>query len=793
MTPPPPASPGLPVLGPRLPLVVLAAVVLLGVAALATRWSPEATPGPARSSYAVIVGAPGLRWDDVSPSATPALWRLAAEGAVGSLAVRSASRLTCPLDGWVTLGAGNLAEWDQGRSRGPCPATRPTVIRPDPFGGRLLEQPRVVAHNRRLSWGAQPGALAESMRCTMAVGPEAAVAAARPVGRVDRYVSALPADPASALAECSLSIVDAGTVVGQGAQRANALARVDASVASVLAAVPDRSLVIVAGLADTEAPGRPHVAIARGPGFAAGWLTSASTGRAGYLQLYDVAPTALAALGQTRSNRLLAGAAARSVPGRPADLTDAVAALTDNDARAAAQREVSRVFLPLFVVASLLALAAVPPVLWRGRVVGPRGPRRVSPHLRRAAEVGLLAVALALPAALVVELVPWWRWSGGAPGPAFAAAWLAALAMATAVSTLALRGRFVARMPGSGPLGPAAIVAGAAALIVAVAVIAGSRSALGGVAGYTAVDGDRYAGIGALGLGVLLAGVFVGAGAAAQRVGRGWRPVTVALLGSAGAVLVGSPYLGADSSGAIALAAGACVAVTLAVGGLPAATRGPGERWSPRSAMARLRSPLTVMRVTVAAASGAVLAVCFAAVELSHPPGQRGAIGQLLTAIGDGTAGPALERIAAVNVTAVASSPLTVLATAGALYVFAILLQPWGGLRRVMGLYPALRAALVGLAVAAVLGGVVTGAGLVVAGAAVATALPLVTLTALRAADERAPTDLNGSAPRSSGTEPGRVGADRTGETRDTTPTSGDRGGEGVTVKSRGSLDLDLA
>ena len=53
----------------------------------------------------------------------------------------------------------------------------------------------VQYNQQRLPWGAMPGALAESVRCTVAVGPGAAVAAARPFGRVDRYAPGLPADP----------------------------------------------------------------------------------------------------------------------------------------------------------------------------------------------------------------------------------------------------------------------------------------------------------------------------------------------------------------------------------------------------------------------------------------------------------------------------------------------------------------------------------------------------------------------------------------------------------------------
>jgi hypothetical protein len=210
-----------------------------------------------------------------------------------------------------------------------------------------------------------------------------------------------------------------------------------------------------------------------------------------------------------------------------------------------------------------------------------------------------------------------------------------------------------------------------------------------------------------------------------------------------------------------------------------------------RAAAAHLRSPLTVTRITAAVASAAVLAVCFLAVELSHPSWQRSSLGQFLLGMADGTAGPALERLGAANVTAVADSPLTILAVVGPLFVFAVLLQPWGGLRRVLGLYPALRSALVGLAVAALLGGLFNGVGLVAAGAAVAVALPLVTLTALRAlagAGERTPVDLNGS---ELGGRFVRINSEVS--RRDTDPTPSARGPESVTVKSRGSLDLDLA
>ncbi len=63
------------------------------------------------------------------------------------------------------------------------------------------------------------------------------------------------------------------------------------------------------------------------------------------------------------------------------------------------------------------------------------------------------------------------------------------------------------------------------------------------------------------------------------------------------------------------------------------------------------------------------------------------------------------------------------------------MLAPWGGLKRVFGLYPSMRAALVGITVAGVIGGLVDGVGLLVAGAAAATAVPVAALATLRVLD----------------------------------------------------------
>ena len=87
--------------------------------------------------------------------------------------------------------------------------------------------------------------------------------------------SICPADPAKLLRACTLSLVDLGTVdATDPVVRASQAQAVDATLARVLAARPPDSLVLVAGLSDTDTSSRLHVAIADGPGYDGGWLTS---------------------------------------------------------------------------------------------------------------------------------------------------------------------------------------------------------------------------------------------------------------------------------------------------------------------------------------------------------------------------------------------------------------------------------------------------------------------------------------------------------------------------------------
>ena len=177
--------------------------------------------------------------------------------------------------------------------------------------------------------------------------------------------------------------------------------------------------------------------------------------------------------------------------------------------------------------------------------------------------------------------------------------------------------------------------------------------------------------------------------------------------------MVGSPYLGADSIGAIALTAGVSVAAAISTGG-----------W------------LTISRLAWATMAGLAVTIGFAVVDLRRP------------ADGAGQPGPVPGRARRRHRRA-DRAPLQhgQLRDAGqqpadragggrrGCWSGSALLQPWGGLMRLFGIYPAIRAAMAGTAVAAGLGGVLGGSALDVAGAAAALVVPMAALASLRVLD----------------------------------------------------------
>src|SRR6266508_389284 len=238
---------------------------------------------PGQAPDVVLVGIPGLRWTDVSPRATPNLWRLAASGSVGTLAVRTVLPRTCPVDGWLTLNAGARA-MARHTVRGQCPPiTAPSSL------------PAIAAYNRRFHYNADWGALASAAGrggCTTALGPGAALALARLPSQQDRpniaprYLPGAGSVSRSGLARCPLTVADLGTVPA-GSRRAAAVRADDAALGSIVAGMPRGGILMVAGTADGTAP-HLRLLVVSGSGYRAGLLATASTRQPGLVQLTDL-------------------------------------------------------------------------------------------------------------------------------------------------------------------------------------------------------------------------------------------------------------------------------------------------------------------------------------------------------------------------------------------------------------------------------------------------------------------------------------------------------------------------
>ncbi|SDQ22098.1 hypothetical protein SAMN05428996_1148 [Quadrisphaera sp. DSM 44207] len=204
-------------------------VVGSGLIGLAAGASPAAAAAPDRAGAVpgpvVVVGVPGLRWDDVDPATTPALHGLLGQGAVGTLVTRSVRSVDCPVDGWLALSAGRRAA-DAVRTEDEplCRTPQP----PDTTAGgpaTLGRWPVYAQEAAQGDYGAQPGALGGALQragvAAVAIGPGAAVALADGDGAlVGPYAPA--GGPAQLLAQGVADAVAAGAqlvVVDAGALR----------------------------------------------------------------------------------------------------------------------------------------------------------------------------------------------------------------------------------------------------------------------------------------------------------------------------------------------------------------------------------------------------------------------------------------------------------------------------------------------------------------------------------------------------------------------------------------------
>jgi hypothetical protein len=381
-----------------------------------------------------------------------------------------------------------------------------------------------------------------------------------------------------------------------------------------------------------------------------------------------------------------------------------VTRLVDQDVAAGAQRPLVQPFFTVMVIADILLLLLVTRLVfsrWNRVVADPAAPPGRRLRAIEVLEVLSIALAAVPVAAFTANVVPWWR----SPAPGLTC-WSLILAGATALTALAYGGPWRHR-----PTGPVGCVGVVTALVLAGDVLTGSSLQLDALPGYSPLVAGRFTGFGNLAFGVYAAGVLFGLGCLAQAL-PGWRrPAVFTLIGAGSVLIVGAPGWGADVGGILAL--------TPAV--LLAAVRLSGRRVS-----------LAVVAGAAVAALGTVSA--FAAADYARPAEKRSHLGRFVAQLFDGSAGTVIQRKAEANVSLLLTSQLTLLVLAVLIFVPVVLLMPTGRLRRVLGLYPAVRAGFIGLVVAAFLGFVVNDSGVAVPAFAAMVAVPLAIALTIRVA-----------------------------------------------------------
>ncbi|RJL31653.1 hypothetical protein [Bailinhaonella thermotolerans] len=548
-------------------------------------------PAHAAGPRVVLIGVPGLAWDDITPEGAPALHALTASASPGGISARAVANPSCPVDGWLTISAGTLADGADAS----CPSPR----EPGP-DLRVPGWDTLRAVNGATIWKPPLGRLADAVAraggCVTAVGPGAALAAADSTGRVARYARTVAeAD----FAACPVTIVAAGEIAEAyaggrevtAARRAEAVRRADATVAAALGRAPEGATRLVTAVSDTEGPHlRPAFALGPAPGggeFGSHVLTSPSTRRAGLVKVTDLTSTVLDAAGAPRPEGLA------DVAWRPSGVErgpDTAGLLSSADRRSRTVQDLAGPFFVAVGIAHLLAYGLL--ALAYRRTRGHGGPGRTAGNPRRErvlAAARTAAVVLgAVPVAMhLVNLLPW----SLAPVPGIGL--IAGIALVVAVVAAFARGR-------RGPLGPAVAIAAVTAGTITLDLLTGSNLQIDNFNGLYPINAGRSFGLGNEAFAVYVTAVLLALAALGERLRAAGRPrfaAAAVLVPGLGAVaVVGSPSWGADFGGVLALTPGVLLLTLLT---------------------ARVR--LTVRRVGGAVAAGAVAVLGLAWLDSLRP------------------------------------------------------------------------------------------------------------------------------------------------------------------------------
>jgi hypothetical protein len=684
----------------------------------------------AASAPTVIIGIPGLMWSDLGEHRTPTLWRLTGEGGAGGLSVRTTRPSTCPMDGWLTLSAGQRARMANGNCGLPSAPVLPGQtsggVAPPQGGAVAPGWPMIKNDNAGTSYHAQVGLLGDAVHraglCTTAVGPGAVFGLADGSGKVDHYVASADQATAADWTRCGLTAVEIDGVfrsfVSAGvdakgdqvpvprAKRLAAATAADQQVAKVLAGLPSNAVVLIAGLSDVKPQAHLRVAIAKGAPYKPGYLTSSATRQPGLVTLTDLTATTLKLLNLPQPEQAV---------GSPWDdeADDASTAakvekLREQDVAAQAVRRVQGSFF-LVLGGTQLILYGIAALALRRRWKGRETRMRIL-H-------GTRFVALfwgAIPCAtFLAGLVPWWQ----VPHP-----------IPVLIVTVLGFGALVASVSLAGPwrgsvIAPGMVIAAITALVLAVDVMSGSSLQINTLLGYTAIVAGRFYGFGNQAFALFaVAAILTAAWLAEYPLRQGRKLVAVsivAVIGLAAVAIDGLPAWGADFGGVLAMVP------SFAVLGLMISGR-------------RVSLPKVALFGLVAVVL--VLGISYWNAQSAHPTH----LGRFWQDLVNGDAWDTVTRKFESMAGSLSFWPFTIPLAGAIVFLYFVLMRPtrWRAslLDRAYAHSDTTRAALVCSLTVGIVGTLVNDSGVVILAVAFSLAIPLMLAASVRALELDAPT-----------------------------------------------------
>ena len=339
-------------------------------------------------------------------SAADRLLAFARRGEPTNLSVRTPADRTCPADAWLTLGRGKRASAIEAAAS--CAGPTATIPRSTPLVEALGQDVSIQA-----------------------VGPGTQLATGAPGGSATRPAPVAPSVADALAADADLTIVDTASAASTDAER---IAALDEALRTVQEQARPGTRIIVASLADDEAPSPQMAVLPAGTrsarGTSDGLVVGDSTHQPGLVQLTDLTPTLVSALAGRRDPAFDGHALTLPETGRAGVAATGAAAGDTRISRLADDALHARASQATVMRAGALLMGlAVALLVWAAVALrAPKASRREA--LRR--RVTWVAVYLGgLPTALLlVNAAPWWRVGARAGSPSGWASLVAVVAAA---------------------------------------------------------------------------------------------------------------------------------------------------------------------------------------------------------------------------------------------------------------------------------------------------------------------------------------------------------------------------